>query len=81
MAASFGSRCQGRGWRAAQEADQPPLPARVVVHVTLGRLDRAVPGEQLHVAQAALAAMDVPSGVTISAAIVGALTQIADGHQ
>jgi len=59
-------------WRASQQADQPPLPARVAVDVALGRLNGSVPSEQLHVAQAATAAVDVPSGATIGAAISSA---------
>jgi hypothetical protein len=51
-----------RDWSGSQKADQVPLSARVAVDVALSRLDGSVPGEQLDVAQAATAAVDVSRG-------------------
>src|SRR5271166_5350603 len=50
------------GRRASQEADEAPLSASVAVDVALRRLDGSVPSEQLHVAQAATAGVDVAGG-------------------
>jgi hypothetical protein len=43
----------------SQQADQSPLAAGVAIDVALSRLDGSVPGQQLDVAQAAAAAVDV----------------------
>src|ERR1700684_938626 len=42
--------------------DQSPLSAGVAVDVAFGRLDRTMPGEQLHITQAAAGAVDVAGG-------------------
>ena len=39
--------------RSLKQRHQPTLPARVAVNIALRHLDRLVPGQQLHVAQAA----------------------------
>jgi hypothetical protein len=51
-----------RDWSGSQKADQAPLSARVAIDVAFGRLDGSMSREQLDVAQAAAAAVDVPRG-------------------
>ena len=43
----------------SQQANEPPLPAGVAIDVALGGLDGSVASEQLNVAQAAAATVDV----------------------
>jgi hypothetical protein len=51
--------------------DQPPLRPGVAVDVAFGRLDGAMPREQLHVTQTAARAMDVAGGEGDEAAPAG----------